>query len=266
MSKSSHYFGSLAFVFLMSFGYMPLDEDSTSLAFGVHGGYGQVASVLRDCSGRVLHAEGSSFSDVSGSAYYKALPVVIGIKVGHWSSSAGFSRSDGQGLFSRSPDRDVNFTYINPSISIEHRNVGVGLGYISGEVPLNFRSFKVPAESFDKVRISAHLRFGNREKGYVAASFGENTPLISGGGLFVIGMGYPAGKSVRLFSGLSVGFYDREGFLQRGAIQVSDNVYLDITARLASSGGVSESSISGGLIYHIGTGARKTKGQPDEFR
>lgn len=245
---------------------MPHDEDSTGLAFGVHGGYGQVASVLRNCSGDVLHAEGSSFSDVSGSAYYKALPVVIGIKVGYWSSSAGFARSDAQGLFSRSPDRNVNFRYINPSISLENRNVGVGFGYISGNVPLRFANFDAQADSFSQARISAHLRIGNRKKKYVSASFGENTPLISGGGLFVIGLGYPAGNTVQLFSGLSAGFYDRAGFLQRGAIRVSDNVSLDITARLASNGGVSESSISGGLIYHIGTGARKTKGQPDEFR
>ena len=140
----------------------------------------------------------------------------------------------------------LDFEYFNTSLSYEGRKGGIGLGVIFGHVPISFDGLR------EKISISGHVRAGNIKKVHFIFSFGENTPLISGGGLFDFGFGHPAGRNLRMFTGLSAGFYDRLGFLHQSRIRLSNRIDTDITFRIGAAGDAFEGSLSGGLIYRFG--------------
>ena len=238
----------VSFILVLPVGYYPDDPDSSNLSVGVYGGTGQVASVLRSCDGTAIRTEKSSFKDVSGIATWTLNPrqkthIVIGVRGGYWrASKARFAeRRTGPTAI-----RELDFEYFNPSLSVEGRKLGIGFGVIFGHVPISFDDLS------HKLTVSGHLRVGEIDKPHLILSFGENTPLISGGGLFNLGFGNTAGRNLRLFTGLSAGFYDRLGFLHQSRIRLNNRIDTDITFRIGAAGDAFEGSLSWGLIYRFG--------------
>ena len=240
----------VSFILVLPVGYYPDDPDSSNLSVGVYGGTGQVASVLRSCDGTAIRTEKSSFKDVSGIATWTLNPrqkthIVIGVRGGYWrASKARFAES----RTGPTAIRELDFEYFNPNLSVERKNVGIGFGVIFGHVPISFDDLR----ERERISVSGHLRVGNIKKVHLIFSFAENTPLISGGGLFDFGFGHPAGRNLRMFTGLSAGFYDRLGFLHQSRIRLSNMIDTDITFRIGAAGDAFEGSLSGGLIYRFG--------------
>jgi len=255
-----------SFVLVLPIGYYPDNPDSVKFVVGVHEGYGQMASVIRDCSGRALHAERSTFLDVSGSAYTtlppgSRSPFVLGLRGGYWRSKAAKAESYKSGYpdyittYGRSPEHSISISYLNPNLSYETKYIGLGIGYMfSDDIPFLFNEWELGERSQrpHEVPVSAHLRLGNLEKLHFAASFAENTPLISGGSFMDIGVGYPSAEHTRWFTGLSVGLYDNPGIVQQGRFRLNHTFDADVTVRLGRAGGVFEGSLAGGLIYRLG--------------
>lgn len=238
----------VSFILVLPVGYYPDDPDSSNLSVGVYGGTGQVASVLRSCSGTAIRTEKSSFKDVSGIATWTLNPqektrIIIGVRGGYWRASK--ARFANLGNVSTA-EMKLNFEYFNPNLSVERKNVGIGFGVIFGHVPISFDDL------YERISVSGHLRLGNIKKFHFIFSFAENMPLISGGGLFDLGFGYPAGSKMSMFTGLSAGFYDRLGLLQQTRIRINNRVDTDITFRIGKAGDAFEGSLSGGLIYRFG--------------
>lgn len=242
----------VSFILVLPIGYYPDDPDSSNLSVGVYGGTGQVASVLRDCSGTAIRTEKSSFKDVSGIATWTLNPrqkthIIIGVRGGYWQASkARFPvRSS-----TATTEMKLDFEYFNPNLSVERRHVGIGFGVIFGHVPIFFDDLF--DDLYEEISISYHLRLGNIKKFHFILSTAENTPLISGGGLFNLGFGYPAGSKMSMFTGLSFGFYDLPGFLQQSRMRINNRIDTDITLRLGGAGDAFEGSLSAGLIYRFG--------------
>ncbi len=262
-----------SFVLVLPVGYYPDDPDSAEFVVGVHEGYGQMASVIRDCSGQALHAEGSSFLDVSGSAYItlpprNRSPWVLGLRGGYWHSKAAKAESHTSGYpdyivtYGRSPEHHISFSYLNPNLSYETKYIGLGIGYMfSGNIPFRFEEWEPHEHPLHpprphEVPVSGHLRLGNRERLYFAASFAESTPLVSGGSFLSVGMGYPSGEHTRLSTGLSIGLYDMPGVVQQARFRLSRAFDADVTVRFGQAGGVFEGSLAGGLICRFGVHQR----------
>jgi hypothetical protein len=245
-----------SFLLVLPLGYYPESPDSMDFGIGVHGGTGQVASVIRGCDGTDYHGEGSEFTDVSVSAWMAMppcvrSPIVFGVRGGQCESNAGFAAHQQDG-YGRSANRSIQFSYVNPHASIETKKLGLGIGYMCGDVPQSLYDLEYSDKPAHRTRPTGHIRLGNLEKTYFMFSHAESTPLVSAGGMANIGIGYPAGRSVHLFSGLSGGFYDGAGFLQQGRFRLSQNLALDMTPRLGSGGGVPEHALSGGVVYRFG--------------
>lgn len=244
-----------SFVLILPFGYYTDSTDTADMALGIHGGTGRVASVLRSCEGEALHSEASTFKDASGSAEIAVppgmhSPLRVGVRAGYWESMAGFAirEWDSNREYSRSPETKVNFSYVNPNVSIETPYWGLGAGYVFGDVSSSFDDYG-PESNSHNIRLSMHLRLGNIDQGYLAVSYAENTPLISGGGPFDLGFGYRVHRSVYLFTGMSAGFYDGVGFLQQARVGLMRRLSLDVAMRLGGAGGAFEPAISAGLVY-----------------
>ncbi len=257
ISNTLTHFAFASFILVLPIGYYYENSDSTDLVVGLHGGKGQVATVLRGCDGGVISSEGHKFSDVSGSAYISIppgsqSPLILGIRGGSWETKVQLIDY----YTAEKYQKKVRLTYFNPNINIETKYFGFGFGQFSGNFKYKFDDYDYihdfGVNNSDNVKFSGHLRFGNVERFYIAISYAENTPLISGGGLLDLGLGYKIGKSVYMFTGLGAGFYDASGFAQQIRFKPSRNLALDFAFRLGSSAGISESGVSGGVIYQLG--------------
>ena len=244
-------------VLVLPIGIYTDSTQSVGVNIGLHAGRGQVASVLRDCSGEPLHSEASAFSDVSASAAV-ILPsgddvhFLIGARGGYWGSHAGFATSvydDASAgyIYGRSPDTEMTFTYLNPYFSLEGKAVGFGLGFMLGDAKSDFSP---DSKSID---FSGHLRVGSLKRGYFIVSVAEQEPIYSGSGLFDLGIGYPLGAHGMGFTGVTGGFYDQFGFSQQARFRLDRRLSLDLCVRLGNAGGAFEGAVAGGLLFHIGS-------------
>jgi hypothetical protein len=252
ISNALTHFAFASFVLVLPVGYYYESSDSTDLVVGLHGGTGQVATVLRGCDGHVISSEGHKFSDVSGSAYMSfppgtQSPFIVGIRGGSWETKVQLMDYRSAETY----EKKIRMTYYNPNINIETEHFGFGFGKFYGNFKYSLDDYDYEDNNSGNVESSWHFRFGNVERFYFALSCAESTPLISGGGLFNIGFGYKLGKSTRMYSGLGAGFYDASGFVQQVRFYPSKDLALDLAVRLGSSAGVSESAISGGLTYKM---------------
>jgi hypothetical protein len=231
----SHGARVVAATFLLSLpiGYYPTPTDSTKLYLGVHGGAGQVVAVIRDCSGDPLSSVSQGYVDASGSAYLPVSrsPLVLGFRGGFW-----------HGTGTR-----LDYSWGNPCLGLETRPVGLGVGYVFGNVPWGGLD-----DRDDPVRFSAHLRFGNPRKFHFSANVAEMSPLLSGGGLVDAGFGYPIGSRLLMFSAVTAGFYDQPGFAQHARFQLSPQLDLEAAVRLGEADSKFEGSFSAGLRCALG--------------
>jgi hypothetical protein len=245
------------FVLVLPIGYTTDTTDTASWTVGVHGGYGRVASVLRSCEGEVLDSEGSAYYDVSASLVSPPLPVdhgfwQAGIRGGVWRApSARFARSSGE--------TSVRLEYLNPFVQMETKYVGLGLGLFLGDIPWEYNDLRRVNPEYitsdhsvpDDVPISAHLRIGNIDDAHFLGSFAECTPIVGGGGILNLGVGY-RGSKWRGFSGFSYGFYDSNGFLQQVRFRAARQLDVDLALRIGLGGSEYEGSLGAGLVYNLG--------------
>jgi hypothetical protein len=226
---------------------VPVDAGGAdSLVVGLHGGGGQVVSVLRDCEGNQLAAAKGRYVDVTAGVelnhrFESGIVGVIGIRGGYLDSDLGWPAA---GVYT--DDREpLRYSYANPYVAIETRNVGIGFGYVSGAIPFDL------GDNTGSVPMSAHLRIGRRDALQIRLSLNENLPLASGGGFVNLGVGYPVGRGVRLYSGASTGFYDGWGLVQKAAVPLSARFALDLCARFGSAAGAFEGGFAAGLRYNL---------------
>lgn len=242
------------FMLILPVGYYTDNPDSAYLSIGAQGGVGQFASVLRGCSGEVLESERNPYVDYSGSAYLivppkTPSPVVLGFRYGYWRSRIARASSD------PSPRQRHSFTYYNPNFNLEWQYVGIGVGHVFGHIPFELNDIWAgyPGDNHSgELRTSWHLRLGNRNKAHLKVSWGECTPLVSGGGLLNIGLGYNINYRHPSFIGLSAGFYDSAGFLYQTRFRLDRSWDMQVAARIGQGGDRFEGSIAGGLVYYFG--------------
>ena len=243
-------------VFLLSLpiGYYPDNPDSTDVMIGVHGGFGQVATVIRDCSGNAITSAANPYRDIAGTAAIKvpATPVAVGIRSGSVSLDLASRDSvswDGPIMTHHWGWHRTAFTYSNPHISLEEKYIGLGFGYVFGTLPTEVEELRY--DGGERIKYSGHLRIGELQRAYFLASLAENTPIISGGGWFDVGVGYRASPWFLGFSGISAGLSDDITFLQQGRIRASRFLDFDVAIRLGTGGSTFDGGVSVGLNLRL---------------
>lgn len=245
------------FILILPFGYESPDSDSTDFKLGLYGGTGQVAAVIRDCSGAPVASETARFNEAGGSA---SLHLGSDKTVSFWvTGRAGTYRIDDArtpvpdwyDVTTPSPEQSFTEEYAGVSLSVEGPAVGIGFGFIAGDLPIYYSYFAEPTEGQSHLKGSGHFRLGYINRFHLLASLAEGRPLLSSGPL-QIGFGYPFSNRVHGFSGLSTLWYDRAGFLQTVSIDLNRHLAIDFSGRFGSAAGHTEASISAGLTYGFG--------------
>jgi len=246
------HFLSFGLILVLPIGIYQDNPDSTNVAISGHIGTGQYASVIRDCNGPV-YGVGSTFNNYAVKSHLAVPPgrnsaLVIGFAYGKWRSENyrpaihDYNQYNGN-QYASLPGRPIEFSYVNPSISIETVPVGMGFGYTTGDRPSSLSEDQAHYAN----DVSFHVRFGNPKKFYLSASRNENTPLVSGGGYFDAGFGLANAKNVNLYFGFCGGLYDSPGILFQTRFPLSKHVFFDGAFRYGSVAGVSETGFSAGL-------------------
>ena len=241
---------SCALILVLPFGYYTDYPDSSQFEIGFGGGFGQAASIMRDCSGGVVSKHSVSFKDVGGNASVRFRLKgdtynVLTMRSGYLWSELGSSEYAWQESNAR-PD----LSYFGATIGVEGKNVGFGIGFIRGRIPTKFDD-EAQWDSVGTVP-SFHLRLGNARKVHFIGSWAENLPLVSGGGYLNLGVGYPVAGTMRMFTGTSFLPYDGFGFVQQAQIRLNRQWALDINGRFGDSEGIFEGAISTALVFRFG--------------
>jgi hypothetical protein len=226
-------------------------EHDSELTLEGHAGTGQVISVVRDCSGRPIASHQNTYSDFAGAFQYSHRTgdgdfLVVGIRGGRLTSN--YQPASGHFPYVIFPEYEYEYTYWNPYLAWEGPYMGVGVGYLSEAPSLDFGDIQ------SSTPLSAHLRVGNYAKAHFLATYNENLPLASGGGYINLGVGYPAGDRLQMFTGFSGTPYDRIGLVQKISWRLSESFDLDLDGRAGNADGYFEGGLSLGLRYHLPLG------------
>jgi hypothetical protein len=235
-----------SFLAVLPLGVVLEEERPGDLTVGLHGGGGQVITVIRDCDGRGISSQAHPFNEIEGSLEYSR---AYGRNDTRWvlGLRGGQVRTQRKQHGYVGPAGDYTYDYWSPYGSIEDRNVGIGIGYLGGNLPTFFDDYSVD------LRLTGHLRIGARDGGHFLFALNESQPLLTGGGPWVLGAGYAPGSRVRGFTGLSAGWYDGLGIAQRFSIALTDRTWLDIGFRIASTESNFDGGGSVGIRYRIPT-------------
>jgi hypothetical protein len=236
---------TFSFLAVMPLGVALEEERPGDLTVGLHGGGGQVITVIRDCDGRAISSQAHPFNEIEGSLEYSRdygrndTRWVVGLRGGQVRGQRKDHDYVGAG--------DYTYEYWIPYASIEDRNAGIGVGYLGGNLPTFFEDHTVD------FRLTGHLRIGGLDGGHFLFALNESQPLLTGGGPWVLGAGYAPGSRVRGFTGLSAGYYDGLGIAQRLSIALTDRTWLDFGFRIGSTESNFEGGGSVGIRHRIPT-------------
>ncbi len=213
-----------------------VNPDSTSdseLQVGVAVGGGSFADVNRDCNGKVVSVTNHPYTEVAGTVRYRASVVEIGVTGGRTSAT----RKEKSGRISYdaggagwAEDVPGPLVYATPSIGLRTKYIGLELGYL---VPLNRQGYTYPGWALENGTPSGMIRIGNFEKTNFSISLARNFPLISGGGLFDLGLSSPIGSNgSRIWYGIGGYPYDGAVFSLKGDVKVADRLAFTPTLHL----------------------------------
>jgi hypothetical protein len=224
--------------------------DSSVTSFMIAAGGGTYADVTRGCQGEVLKAEGKAYRDLGFGVNHRVVgPMELGLRAT---------------VFRRMPGHKDGSVLWNPNFSIEERGAGFGLGIIPNKTP------DYP-EDDDLSPISGHLRFGSLAKTYFSLHVSEDVPLISGGGVARLGVGFHPTRAVDLWLGMGTPLpYDKPGLLVKSTLHMNPMLDLNATGRLGSSEGKAENAGAVGLTVRFTRdrkpGSREARTAPPDPR
>jgi|WetSurMetagenome_2_1015567.scaffolds.fasta_scaffold168415_1 hypothetical protein len=256
----TYHFSGLLCILILPIGYYGNSTDSTRLMIGAYGGTGQVATVIRDCSGHALASEANAFHEASWSAQViprRGLPLVFGVRNGYYLINSHYpiriipSDPNAGPQYGNSATTSIRKWYFIPEISLETRKFGFGTGIIIGKVPFGYSDFSQDHTYDEILPFTGHLRIGDPDVSYFLISLGEENPILLDG-LLNIGLGYRAGRTVQMYSGFSGLYYDRGGFLQKISIRAGRHAEIYGAVRIGGADGKFEGGASLGLVFLIG--------------
>lgn len=273
LKRAIHFTGACC-ILILPLAYYPGGADSTQFAIGASGGVGQVATVLRDCSGKALASESAPFKEAGWSAYLVPslkLPFVIGVRSGYYEIDAKYPirilEYPDPARYATTPVKTIRENYVNPHFSIETKRFGIGVGYIYGDIPVQFDDTRPDAsidinqylnsdypwsENRKFMRMTGHLRLGRGDWGYFFGSLGESSPILAPG-FMTMGLAYPfsTANKVRGYTAFTALFYERPGFLQEVTFKAGRNLDIQTSVRLGGVHDKLEGAFSAGFLLRL---------------
>lgn len=216
--------GLVILPYLVAFSPNPSDSSWTSVEVGV--GTGSYADVSRDCNGNVLGVTNVPFREGGASVDHYFSGARIGAKAGVANISEDRSY---EGDIS-SPEHTV--MYFNPNIGLNTKYFGLDVGLVTFD-------HELPKFSSDMRLVPSYaLRIGSLGGLFLSTGLCDNLPLMSGGGLFDLGLGFNLGSPHSLlWVGAGGGPYYASVVSVKGVFPLRENVLLDVRGLMGTGPG-----------------------------
>ncbi len=237
---------TLLLPYIVAFRANPADTSVTTIRFGA--GIGSYADVHRDCSGNIVSIEDIPFKDAGVAVDHDAAPFRVGAKAGLFSEKKQVQeyRYSG-GKYVATPMREEIRTswYVIPNLGLHWKYFGIDAGMLW--FPTS--DYTGLMSALNTVNPQGRVRIGNRDSWFFSIGVFDNTPLVSGGGLVDMGLGFCLDKRrSTLWLTIGGGPFDGTMFSVKGDIAISQTWMLNVRA---STGGESETaaSVGGGFRF-----------------
>ena len=213
------------------------------------GGIGTYALITRGCEGQVISSTPYDYREGAGAIEHE-FPggVAFGVRGGavrQWNERTvaipkyTFPYGESTAVIRTEFDNE----YIQPTVAIEEKMIGVGVGFIFAREPfIHQGGSSDPGPSF-------HLRIGRRDGVRFELNYMENLPLYSGGGYAELGFGMHPHQKVDFSLAMSTAPFDGLGLGAEVDYRIRPNWSVLGRARLGSSGGESQSGGALGISY-----------------
>ena len=203
----------LLFPYIVAFSPNP-DSSYTTLEFAV--GKGSYARVSRDCSGNVLSVNDIPFEDAGVSVDHHFSSFRVGAK-------AGIANNGARKIFNMA---EHSFRYIDPNVGLNTKSFGLDLGAL-------FYGPRYRNSTGASVFPTGALRLGKSDGTYFSFSLANNLPLMTGGGIVDVGIGFNLGRpNSSLWLGVGALPYDGAVISAKGDIPLSDKVLLNLRGQI----------------------------------
>lgn len=153
-------------------------------------------------------------------------------------------------------DDSFSYRYVNPYVSFEHDDWGLGFGIVFSDNRLWTDTQEYGDHDDETILPTGHVRLGSLRRVYFNASLWEGVPIYSGGGMFTMGIGLRPVAPLEIWGGMSNGGpYSNVHFLARANADLGRHLTLGAALRLKSDAdeayqpGFSEHGLSFSLTY-----------------
>jgi hypothetical protein len=207
-------------------------RDSASTSVMVSVGAGSYAAITRGCDNQVLHREKRYFRDTGFELHHDTPgPLEFGVRGTVLRRIQGFGD---------------NSLLLNPNVSLEGENIGIGAGFVAG-------TRSGDREDLDLWPVSGHIRFGSKYgRFHVSMHALEDVPLISGGGAFRAGLGFRPSNRVETWVGYSSPDpYDNSGLVFLSNLHLNRNLTINLAGRVGASSAIDENAGAIGVTYRF---------------
>ena len=230
-------------------------SDSTSAGgetrLGVTGSIGRYALIDRGCEGHVFDTHPREYGEAGLEAVH-LFDNGFGVGVRAGTVREEVTERTTATDYSQYPYRDTTHvttydwenSWVNPSVSYEGSNAGVGVGVVTAR-----RTFMPHTGSGLRTLPSFHVRLGPLDRSHLRIAYMESMPLYSGGGYADIGVGSHVHRNWDIYAGLSTGPFDGPGVALRTEYRALPNLAVSARTRLGRSGGEAQNGIALGLSY-----------------
>lgn len=218
---------------------------------GVTGSIGRYALIDRGCEGQVLDTHPHEYGEAGLEAVH-LFDNGFGVGVRAGAVREKVTERTTATDYSQYPYRDTTHvttydwenSWVNPSVSYEGDDAGVGIGMVTARQP-----FMHNTESGLRTLPSFHVRLGPLDRSHLRIAFMESMPLYSGGGYSDIGVGSHVHRNWDIYAGISTGPFDGLGVALRTEYRALPNLAVSARTRLGYSGGEAQNGVALGLSY-----------------
>ena len=201
----------LLYPYIVGFSPNSSDTSSTEIEFAV--GYGSYVDVRErnDCKGTVSSVEDFPFQEAGVSIQHKFSIVNVGASGGITTGNRDHFLGDAKTV-----------GYINPKIGLNTKDKGLDVGYFLVLNP------SIPGSRFP----NGLLRLGNLDGWYYTIGVANNLPLLTGGGLVDLGLGFNLGKPrSKLWLGFAAYPYDAAVISAKGDFPMTESFILNVKSQ-----------------------------------
>lgn len=220
-------------------------------------GLGKYANVTYNCEGQATSVTNYTYFDFGAGITHKIDVLNLGLRSGGLTINDTHTENTNHSYSYYQYDYEIpgySTIYINPFIGLNTKYFELNGGVLwFSNIPGYESNLDEYLFFYDSnMQLSGDMRIGNNKAFHFTTQYLSNVPLLSGTGMYDMGIGFGSKESRNLtWIGLSVGPFQNEGFAIKQNIEITDQFDILLKGRIGQIESNLEGSISAGARYNF---------------